>query len=139
MQTRPDYYYIQSAVLPIKKEKSEIYILLITSRNQTKWIIPKGIVEENLSHWESAEKEAFEEAGINGRIEKKSIGEYEYKKWGGICKVVLYPFIVETEFEDWPEKYFRNRKWFKVDKALKKLKNKKLKELIKQYFKNKEY
>lgn len=136
MPNKPDYYYSQSAVLPIKEENGEYFILLITSRNKNKWIIPKGIIEEHLTPWESAEKEAFEEAGISGKAHKNSIGNYKYKKWGGICDVEVYPSTVEFEVDDWPEMAFRKRKWFRACKAIKKINNKQLKMLIKKYIKN---
>jgi phosphohistidine phosphatase len=136
MANKPDSYYKQSAVLPIKKDEGEYYILLITSKNQNKWVIPKGIVEENMTARESAEKEAIEEAGILGKTSKKSIGSYEYEKWGGKCMVEVFPCKVKTEAEEWDEMHFRKRKWFPLDKALKKLKNEQLEILIKKYFKN---
>lgn len=135
MRKNPEYYYKQSAILPLKKINEEYHILLVTSKNGTKWVIPKGIVEEHLSARESAEKEAFEEAGITGKTSKKSIGYYEYEKWGGKCKVDVFPSKIQTEVDEWDEKYYRERKWFPVNKALKKLKNKQLKKLIKKYFK----
>lgn len=136
MQNKPESYYKQSAVLPIKKDNGEYYILMVTSRNQNKCVIPKGIVEDDLTPRESAEKEALEEAGITGKTSKKSIGRYEYEKWGGKCIVEVFPCKVKSELEEWDEMHFRQRKWFPVDKALKKLKNEQLEVLIKKYLKN---
>jgi 8-oxo-dGTP pyrophosphatase MutT (NUDIX family) len=133
MPNKPNNYYAQSAVLPLKKENGEYYILLITSRNKNKWVIPKGIIEEHLTPRESAEKEAFEEAGIKGNTHKNSIGIYKYKKWGGICEVEVYPFTVKSESDEWPEMAIRKRKWFPINKALKKINNKQLEILIKKY------
>ena len=134
MENKPVYYYNQSAILPFKKENGEYYILLVTSRNKNKWVIPKGIIEENLSALESAEKEALEEAGIIGRTSKKSIGKYEYDKWGGKCVVEVFPCKVKTESDEWDEMYIRQRKWFSLEKALKKIKNKQLESIIRKYF-----
>lgn len=114
MLDKPDYYYSQSAVLPIKKEKGKYFILLVTSRSKNKWVIPKGIIENNLTGRESAEKEAFEEAGIEGKSNKKSLGSYEYTKWGGKCKVKVFPLVVKSELEEWPEMHLRKRKWFSI-------------------------
>ena len=136
MESKPEYFYNQSAVLPFKKENGEYLILLVTSRNKNKWVIPKGIIEDNLSALESAEKEALEEAGIKGKIYKKSIGIYKYEKWGGKCVVEVFPFKVKKEEDEWDEMYIRQRKWFPVKKALKKLKNKQLQEIIIKYVKN---
>ena len=135
MQSKPEFYYKQSAVLPIKKEDGEYYILLVTSRNQNKWVIPKGIVEDNLTARESAEKEAFEEAGIKGKTAKKSIGNYEYEKWGGKCVVEVFPCKVKIEAAAWDEMHIRQRKWFSIEKAIKKLQNEQLEEIIKKYMK----
>jgi phosphohistidine phosphatase len=136
MPNKPEYYYLQSAVLPIKRENSEYYILLITSRNKNKWVIPKGIIEEHLTPRQSAEKEAFEEAGIKGKTDKNSIGNYKYAKWGGICEVEVFPFTVISIADKWPEMDFRKRKWFPAKKALKKINNVQLELLIKKYIKN---
>lgn len=135
MRKRPEYYYSQSAVLPYKKEKGEYSILLITSRNKRNWVIPKGIIEIDLSPRKSAEKEAFEEAGIKGVSHKKNIGSYEYKKWGGKCEVEVFPLEVKNVMDIWPEMHLRKRKWFAVKKALKKLNHSELEKIIKKYFK----
>jgi len=137
LKNRPEYYYNQSAVLPFKKVNGEYYILLVTSRNKSKWIIPKGIIEENLTAFESAEKEALEEAGITGKTSKNSLGSYKYGKWGGICTVEVFSCKVKIELDKWDEMYIRKRKWFSLDKALKKIKNKQLEKIIKNYFQHK--
>ena len=57
----------QSAVVPYRLVKNEIEVLLITTR-KGRWIIPKGIIEPELSAAESAAKEALEEAGVKGEV-----------------------------------------------------------------------
>ena len=66
--------YVQSGIIPFCRKDDHIEILLITNMKKDKWGIPKGLVEEGLSASESAQKEAFEEAGIYGRIYKPSLG-----------------------------------------------------------------
>ncbi len=62
--------YHQSGVVPFRKKgKKKIEIFLITSVKKQRWIIPKGYVEFNLSAFESAKKEAIEEAGVLGSNE----------------------------------------------------------------------
>ena len=78
---KPQYFYQQSGVIPYKIENNELKVLLITSRKGKKWKIPKGIVEPALSPSDSAAKEAFEEAGILGKVDKAEIGSYKYFKW----------------------------------------------------------
>ena len=63
-----DWMYNQSGVVPFKRSKDGLQVLLITSRSGKRWVIPKGIVESEFSPQESAQKEAYEEAGITGKI-----------------------------------------------------------------------
>lgn len=127
----PSNIYDQSAVIPFKVENKRVKILLIKSR-KGKWIIPKGIIEMGLSPQESALKEAVEEAGVDGKVNEKLIGEYKYDKWGGTCNVKVYAMLVENEYEKWEEDYFRIRKWFSLDKAKEKINNQELMEMLNQ-------
>jgi 8-oxo-dGTP pyrophosphatase MutT (NUDIX family) len=88
-------------------------VLLITSRRRGRWIIPKGLIEPGMSPAESAAMEAFEEAGVRGRIGDQPIEEYSYKKWGGVCGVKVYLLEVDEVFDDWPEADIRRREWIK--------------------------
>jgi len=130
MVLKPDYFYNQSGVIPFRRDTSGLKILLITSLHRKRWIIPKGIIEDDLSPQESAEKEAFEEAGIKGRMYENEIGEYQYRKWGGICTVKVFLFEVSELLETWPESVARHRKWVSVEDAGKLVKEKPLKQLI---------
>lgn len=135
MNDIPNWFYSQSAVIPFKIINSELSVLLITSRNKKRWIIPKGIIEENLSAKQSAVKEALEEAGVEGKIYKESIGKYDYKKWGGVCHVEVFLLLVEKEYDIWDEMDIRQRKWFTARKAAKKVKEEKLSMLINKLIK----
>lgn len=130
MKRKPDWYYKQSAVVPYRKNGGQYEVLLITSRKKQKWIIPKGIIELGISPEESASKEAMEEAGVVGLVFDELIGEYKYDKWGGTCRVKVFPFLVKRELEKWPEDDIRRRKWFSIDVAIGKIKNKDLAEIL---------
>jgi 8-oxo-dGTP pyrophosphatase MutT (NUDIX family) len=132
MNRIPQWFYRQSGVIPYRGQGDEIEILLITSRKRKRWIIPKGIIEQELSAAESALKEAMEEAGIEGILLPTPIGEYEYPKWGGICRVEVYLLYVTKLHQNWPEKTLRNRKWMNVEKATEQVSEEKLKALIAQ-------
>ena len=56
--------FSQSAVIPYRISKKGLEILLITSLKKKNWIVPKGYIEFNLTPFESAKKEAYEEAGV---------------------------------------------------------------------------
>ncbi len=102
--------FTQSGVIPYRWQGGELQVLLITSRKGRRWIIPKGIVEPDMTPAESAAKEAFEEAGIKGEVNPESVGTYSYYKWGGTCRVTLFLMHVTQEFDEWPES-FRKRQW----------------------------
>jgi 8-oxo-dGTP pyrophosphatase MutT (NUDIX family) len=110
--------YNQSGVIPYRFRNNEIEVLLITSRKKKRWIIPKGIIEKDLSPAESAKKEAFEEAGIAGKIKLDSVGKYQYKKWGGTCTVKLFLLEVEKIYDNWPESDVRDRRWLTTKDAI---------------------
>ena len=112
----------QSGVIPYRiKGKKKIEVLLITSVKRKRWIIPKGYVEFNLSAFESAKKEAFEEAGLLGTNETFQLGEFIIQKSYGKCFLKIFSMEVIKELDDYPEKFKRNRKWFGLDEALEKI------------------
>ncbi|MBT3359775.1 MAG: NUDIX hydrolase [Rhodospirillales bacterium] len=107
----PDYYYRQSAVVPFRFRWNGPEILLITSRKKKRWIVPKGVVEPDLSPQDSALMEAFEEAGLRGRVVGPALGRYTYEKWGGVCTVEVFPMRVTETLAQWPEREVRTRRW----------------------------
>jgi len=129
MQTRPDYYYRQSAVIPLRHGASGLELLMITSRKRRRWIVPKGVVEPDLSPAVSAAKEADEEAGIRGRVLPDPLGTYEYEKWGGTCVVEVYAMMVEQVLEHWQEE-FRGREWVDLETAAGRVREPALAQLI---------
>jgi phosphohistidine phosphatase len=128
---RPAYYYDQSAVIPYRRRKGKPEILLVRSRSGRRWVLPKGIREPELSHAESAAKEAWEEAGARGRVGAKPLGEYRYAKWGADCRVEVYPMAVEELADDWEES-FREREWLGPKAAAKLLQPKALGKLVRK-------
>lgn len=128
---RPAYYYDQSAVIPYHRRKGEPEILLIRSRSGRRWVVPKGIREPDLSHAESAAKEAWEEAGARGQVGAEPLGEYRYAKWGADCRVEVYPLAVEDLADDWEESY-REREWLRPKAAAKLLQPAALRKLVRK-------
>lgn len=106
----------QYAALPMRGGKKSLEVMLVTSRFTKRWVLPKGWPAKKLTPWEAAAREAFEEAGLKGKIERKAVGAYEYDKWlapGKIlrCRVKVFPLKVAKEFEKWPEDQERSREW----------------------------
>jgi 8-oxo-dGTP pyrophosphatase MutT (NUDIX family) len=127
------WIYNQSAVIPFRLKNGEYQILLITSSSGRRWIIPKGIIEPNLSPADSAAQEAYEEAGIKGEIYPQIICNFEYKKWGGTCTVEVYLMEVKQEYQIWPECSLRKRRWCSPLEAQKLCDIKELKIILKEF------
>ena len=115
---------------------NKIRILLITSMKSKKWIFPKGFIENQLTAQQSAEQEAFEEAGIEGQVLDLLLGEYYYNKWGGTCHVKVFPMHVTKIFDEWPEDYLRKREWMSIKDAFDSIKKSDLKMLLEKFEKN---
>jgi 8-oxo-dGTP pyrophosphatase MutT (NUDIX family) len=54
----------------------------VTSRNTGRWILPKGNIERKEAPYLAAQREAFEESGVQGKVRKRPIGFYSYLKDG---------------------------------------------------------
>jgi len=107
----PEWMYRQSAVIPHRFGTDGLEVLLITSRKRKRWVLPKGVVEPGMTPAGSAEKEAFEEAGIEGRVDDRPLGSYQYRKWGGTCTVEVFAMRVTVQSAGWPEADIRTREW----------------------------
>ena len=112
----------QYAALPVATRDGNTEVMLITSRDTGRWIIPKGWPEKNLTPAELAAREAYEEAGLIGSAGERPCGRYSYEKRlnsgkSTLCKVDVYLFRVEDELDDWPEKGQRDRRWMSPAEA----------------------
>lgn len=115
----------QAAALPyilLPDEADAPRVLLLTSRDTRRWIIPKGWLEENLLEYMVAEHEAYEEAGLRGHIAHEPVGHYHYVKRMDdradiVCAVNVYPLHVQFQYLDWPERAEREFAWFSPEDA----------------------
>jgi 8-oxo-dGTP pyrophosphatase MutT (NUDIX family) len=112
----------QVAALPWRDIGQGIEVLLISSRETKRWVIPKGWPIPSLSPPESALREAFEEAGVGGQIDRKPAGRFDYMKWmkDGTevpCNVDVFPLEVMIQHREWPEQGQRDARWFRRDDA----------------------
>lgn len=118
-----------------KKKTSEIELLLMTSRDTGRWVIPKGWpMSGKLAH-EAAAREAFEEAGVRGVAETESLGSYSYRKMlrNGLsvpCNVQVYPLEVLEMVKHFKERGERKLEWVSCEEAAKRVNEPELKELI---------
>jgi 8-oxo-dGTP pyrophosphatase MutT (NUDIX family) len=115
-------YSRQYAALPIAERDGQMMVMLVTSRETQRWIIPKGWPEKKLAPHELAAKEAFEEAGVTGKVRRQPLGTYRYVKRLSLrkkkrCEVQVFPLDVQEQAEDWPEKGQRERRWCTLEEA----------------------
>ena len=125
----PEHFYMQSAVIPYRERGEEIEVLMITSRKRKRWVLPKGVKELDLSPQDSAAKEAFEEAGIEGLVSEGPIGSYQYDKWGGTCTVEVFTMNVQKVLDEWEESY-RDREWVSLAEAMGRVSEPELKRIL---------
>ncbi len=112
----------QYAALPYVERDGETMVMLVTSRETQRWVLPKGWAEKKLTGAELAAKEAYEEAGLRGEVADQPVGSYAYQKRLANAATVrlqvdVYPLKVERELKRWPEKRERQRRWFSLAEA----------------------
>jgi 8-oxo-dGTP pyrophosphatase MutT (NUDIX family) len=112
---------VQFAALPFCiAEDSQRRVMLLTSRETRRWVIPKGWPMPGRKPCEVAAQEAFEEAGLLGTIVgKHPVGRYHYSKQLSpthsiLCEVSVFLLRVDRQLDDWPEK---NQRWFDPSEA----------------------
>jgi 8-oxo-dGTP pyrophosphatase MutT (NUDIX family) len=114
---------VQFAALPWRiGEGGRRQIMLLTSRETRRWVIPKGWPMKGRKPAEVATQEAYEEAGLIGQIVgKRPLGNFHYQKQlvkkERLCQVRVFSFRVEHQLDDWPEKELRETRWFDAAEA----------------------
>ena len=127
----------QIAALPVRKDKKgTLKVLLVTSRQTGRLVIPKGWPWPGIKDHKAAAEEAREEAGIVGKAHKEPLGSYDYDKRmpSGTVPVRVKVFLleVEEELDEWRESEERKRVWFTPTKAAAAVDEPELAELILQ-------
>ncbi|RWN53874.1 NUDIX hydrolase [Mesorhizobium sp.] len=107
---------LQVAALPWRDTGHGIEIMLITSRDTGRWVLPKGWPEAKELLCEAAAREAGEEAGLRGTVSHHEAGRYFYAKALASgeevpCEVLVFPLRVDKIADRWKEKRSRIRKW----------------------------
>ncbi|MDX1489373.1 MAG: NUDIX hydrolase [Acidiferrobacterales bacterium] len=115
-----------------------IELCLITSRGTGRWLIPKGWPQKGMAPHKLAALEAFEEAGLKGRIDPRPIGSFRYMKQLGDgskieCDVSVYPMMVDFQAIIWPEHEQRTIMWVKPQEAAELVDNEKLADILRGF------
>ena len=115
----------QAGAIPYRIAEDKIEVLLVTSRDTGRWVIPKGHVEDGMTPQSAARQEAWEEAGVTGEITTRlPLGFVPYLKRlknGDTCgaSIAVYPLLVEKQKNKWQERGERTRTWFAIGEAAK--------------------
>jgi 8-oxo-dGTP pyrophosphatase MutT (NUDIX family) len=115
-------HHAQHAALPFVESRSGVEVCLITSKETGRWVLPKGWPKPGHAPHELARAEAYEEAGLQGRISRNPLGTYDYAKRlhvfvSVLCTVDVYPLRVERQMLEWPEQPWRRLKWVTPQEA----------------------
>ena len=124
----------QFAALPYRMRDNDVEILLITTRKKRRWSVPKGWPIKHNTAQQTAATEAYEEAGVHGKIGNRRIGRFRkrrLKKESVMCDVQIFPLKVTRQRDNWPEKHERSRVWVAPRKAAKLVKKAGLRRAIK--------
>ena len=116
----------------------QVKVLLITSRETRRWVIPKGWPMQNRTPAEAAAQEAYEEAGVFGQADARPIGTYAYDKRlrdGAVqsVEVTVFPMEVFVEQLTFPEQGQREKLWTTPQEAADKVDEPQLKTLLRAF------
>ena len=128
----------QVGAICTRVRKGKRQVLLVTSRETGRWVIPKGWPMKGLSDADAAAVEAWEEAGVTeAKHNSKPLGQFEYKKKldDGTAipvNVSVFRLKVKDTSKKYPEAKQRKRLWVSPAKAAKMVREPKLKRLFLQ-------
>lgn len=113
---------LQAAALPYRLVDGQCQFLLITSRRTRRWILPKGGIDAGEGTAEAAAREAFEEAGVEGRTEREPLGVYDGRKYLGAgatvrMRIIVHALAVEQVYDEFPEAGERQLRWMSPKQA----------------------
>jgi 8-oxo-dGTP pyrophosphatase MutT (NUDIX family) len=112
---------LQCGALPYRRTPA-LEILLVTSRDTGRWVIPKGWPMKSKSRRAAAAIEAIEEAGVEGDVARTPLGDYLYDKTlpsgaSQLCKVTVFALEVRLQRQTWREQGQRRVEWFGWEEA----------------------
>ncbi len=125
----------QYGALCWRLDRGTVQVLLISSRDSGRWIIPKGWPIDGLSPSGTALQEAWEEAGVTSEADPLSLGQYQYLKGMGPdqtipCLVSVFAVRVARLKARFPERKERRRKWYPLQKAAAKVEEPALRDIL---------
>lgn len=129
----------QFAALCYRVTRGKVEVLMVTSRRQGRWIVPKGWPIHGKTPAESALIEAWEEAGVEGKVDTRCVGLFSYTKEFEEDEqdlpivAMVYPVKVKSLAKSYPECNERKRKWMRPKRAAEKVDEPELAELLRKF------
>lgn len=124
----------QFGALCYRVKNGELQFCLVSSRGTGRWLVPKGWPMDGETPGQAAATEAWEEAGIEGRVRHRPLGVYSYFKTHNTdampCVVVVFTLKVKKAHSRWPECKERQRRWVPRRKAARMIDEPELRQMI---------
>lgn len=115
---------LQIAALCHRMREGQLEVLLVASRGTKRWILPKGWPELDHRSHRTAVIEAFEEAGVTGKVSQEPFGRFRSTKGldSGLrvnTDVLVFLIEAQAQAEDYPEAGERECRWLPIAEAIK--------------------
>jgi len=111
----------QVAALPLRERGGRVEVCLVTTRTNHRWTVPKGWPIKGRKDHVAARIEAEQEAGLTGKIRRKTLGSFLY--WKRLAdrfervEVSVYPLRVTGALRAWKEQAERQVQWMSLSDA----------------------
>lgn len=114
---------LQIAALCHRMREGKVEVLLVTSKSTRRWILPKGWPILSRRAHRTAAIEAFEEAGVTGKVHKNPFASFSSYKGGeaGLklrTEILVFLVDVESEAEEFPDSAERDVRWVSIKEAV---------------------
>jgi 8-oxo-dGTP pyrophosphatase MutT (NUDIX family) len=124
----------QYGAVPYRVRNGRLEVALVTSRERGRWIVPKGWPKKGGPR-ATARAETYEESGLRGKLHRKPLGSFKYRKKlpGGrrvLLQLKVFPLEVAKQVKDFPERTERRTQWFPLTEAEKRCSDPGLRRLI---------
>ncbi len=111
----------QAAAVCYRIRREKVEFLLVRTRGKGRWTFPKGCTEPGLTHAQAAALEAFEEAGVHGRIEEEAFARYVLRSARNSSSAPkareISAHLCQVLRLGAPKEAHRNRTWFSIEAA----------------------
>ena len=128
----------QFGAICYRMRKGKPQVLLITSRGTGRWVLPKGWPIDGKTPAATAAIEAWEEAGVQGRLHPLCLGIFSYAKMMARqpqlpCVVAVYALLVKRVARSFPERGQRKHKWVSLKRAAQMVDEPELRQLLERF------